>query len=194
VCVCVCMCVCVCVCVWVCVWVCVGVCVQESEPACVDPGAAECLGCQMDLLVGEMFCGDPSPFAPHHFLYAAWRSPSTVRLAGYTQQGARAGLPARPAVAGAAVLWACCADAHDFFMAVLDGLHHSIGRQPAAPGPGPGLSLPCVCVVRSRGQRRAARWRRPRPSGGPTLASRPEWVRPASAWCTRCSAPRCAPM
>jgi hypothetical protein len=93
------------------------------------PGALDCLGCQLDVLFGEMAGGEVAPFAPHALLHTTWRS--CARLAAYGQQ-----------------------DAHDFFMAALDALHSSsVGYSAvAAQSSASGLSAPPVSAPAAGGE------------------------------------------
>jgi len=58
----------------------------------------------------EMYSGDKAQFAPHKLLYAVWQH--SKHLAGYSQQ-----------------------DAHEFFIAMLDGLHTHLGGKPGTTPP-----------------------------------------------------------
>lgn len=63
--------------------------------------ASRCLACHMDAVIRSMFSGDETPYSPHAFLYTIWTQ--FEHLAGYRQQ-----------------------DAHEFLVALLDGLHASL--------------------------------------------------------------------
>lgn len=61
-----------------------------------------CLGCTISNLFFEMYSGLPTHVAPYNMLYGVWQR--SEHLAGYSQQ-----------------------DAHEFFIALLDGLHEHLG-------------------------------------------------------------------
>eukprot|EP00040_Diaphanoeca_grandis_P026009 m.144943 g.144943 ORF g.144943 m.144943 type:complete len:616 (+) comp30403_c0_seq1:309-2156(+) len=66
-----------------------------------------CLGCAMGNIFFEMYSGDKSQMAPYKLLFAVWQH--SKHLAGYSQQ-----------------------DAHEFFMALLDGLNIHLGAKPTS--------------------------------------------------------------
>lgn len=74
-----------------------------------------CLGCDMDEIYGQFFCGAKTPYAAIHFLFSMWSHAD--HLSGYVQQ-----------------------DAHEFLVSVLDGVHLgcSIGHDAK------GRTCPCV--------------------------------------------------
>eukprot|EP00041_Stephanoeca_diplocostata_P034275 m.1156223 g.1156223 ORF g.1156223 m.1156223 type:complete len:652 (-) comp24492_c0_seq4:3864-5819(-) len=62
----------------------------------------KCLGCAMSNIFFEMYSGVQKQLTPHKLLYSVWQH--SKHLAGYSQQ-----------------------DAHEFFLALLDGLHTHLG-------------------------------------------------------------------
>lgn len=97
---------------------------KHGEQRCASsrrPGSV-CLACEMDHLFGEMFARAQKPFAPARFLYSMWRH--TDNLAGYEQQ-----------------------DAHEFFMALIDGIHTHITSATIGAANGASHGADCTCIV-----------------------------------------------
>lgn len=72
-----------------------------------------CLGCEVDSLLCKFYSVHRSPYAPHRLLWAVWHH--AQYLAGYEQQ-----------------------DAHEFFIATLNGLHMHCGGS---------ADHQCECIV-----------------------------------------------
>ncbi|XP_015572595.1 ubiquitin C-terminal hydrolase 22 isoform X2 [Ricinus communis] len=62
-----------------------------------------CLACNIDVIISALYSGDRTPYSPAQFLYSWWQH--SANLASYEQQ-----------------------DAHEFFIALLDGIHESEGN------------------------------------------------------------------
>ena len=84
--------------------------IPAMEPARTTPAESTCLGCAMNNIFHEAYSGERAQLSPHKLLYAVWQH--SKHLAGYSQQ-----------------------DAHEFFIALLDGMHTHLGGKggPAAP-------------------------------------------------------------
>eukprot|EP00053_Salpingoeca_punica_P019324 m.194640 g.194640 ORF g.194640 m.194640 type:complete len:588 (-) comp17621_c1_seq1:37-1800(-) len=78
-------------------------------------GRETCLGCAMTNVFNELYSGDVKQFAPYRLLHAVWQQ--SKHLAGYAQQ-----------------------DAHEFFIALLDGLHKHCGGDD-------GHGIECTCII-----------------------------------------------
>jgi ubiquitin carboxyl-terminal hydrolase 22/27/51 len=77
---------------------------KHNRTVCIERKKnGTCLGCEMDYLFTQVFCGSIIPFSPYHFLYSVWKYAKYV--AGYEQQ-----------------------DAHEFFIAVINGVHLHISN------------------------------------------------------------------
>eukprot|EP00039_Didymoeca_costata_P008056 m.107431 g.107431 ORF g.107431 m.107431 type:complete len:349 (-) comp13927_c0_seq4:264-1310(-) len=85
---------------------------SSAVPVIRPPIESTCLGCAMNHIFHEIYSGSKSQFSPHKLLYAVWQH--SHHLAGYSQQ-----------------------DAHEFFIALLDGMHTHLG----------GLPGTCDCII-----------------------------------------------
>lgn len=81
---------------------------SKKEASKTNVTGESCLGCAANSLFFEMYSGTPTQVAPYKLLFAVWQH--SKHLAGYSQQ-----------------------DAHEFFIALLDGLHEHLGGKQAAP-------------------------------------------------------------
>eukprot|EP01119_Soliformovum_irregulare_P014130 TRINITY_DN3841_c0_g1_i2.p1 TRINITY_DN3841_c0_g1~~TRINITY_DN3841_c0_g1_i2.p1 ORF type:complete len:401 (+),score=109.75 TRINITY_DN3841_c0_g1_i2:605-1807(+) len=83
---------------------------SHNRRTCTKKANGICLPCEMDYLYSEIYSGNKTPFSPHHILYSIWRYASST-FAGYEQQ-----------------------DAHEFLIALLNGLHlHFTSADPKPP-------------------------------------------------------------